>query len=95
MVRNMNFRCCAVFTSKQGLQLLFNRKVPSVLVYLFNFGMAYLVLDTGQWYYFGFLLWEQVQATGEVWSRVGGFGVNLHSCEMRKVAANPAAFLYS
>lgn len=57
--------------------------------------MGYLVLDTGQRDYLGFLLWEQVQATVEVWSRVGGFGTNLHSCEMHKVAENPAAFLYS
>lgn len=80
MVGNKNFRCSAVFTSKQGLQLLFNRKAPLILVYLFNFGMGYLILDTGQWDYLGFLLWEKVQATGKVWSRVGGFGVNLHSC---------------
>lgn len=80
MVGNKNFRCSAVFTSEQGLQLLINRNAPLILVYLFNFGMGYLILDTGQWDYLGFLLWEQVQATGEVWSRVGGFGVNLHSC---------------
>lgn len=36
--------------------------------------MGYLVLDIGQWDYLGFLLWEQVQATGEVGD---GFGVNL------------------
>ena len=80
MVGNKNFRCSAVFTSKQGHQLLFNRKMPLISVYLFHFGMRFLILDTGQWDYLGFLLWEQLQAIGEVWSRVGGFGVNLHSC---------------
>jgi len=54
--------------------------------------MGYLILDTCQRDYLGFLLWEQVQATDEVWSRVGGFRANLQSCEMCKVAENPDAF---
>lgn len=48
MVDNKNFKYSAVFTSKQGLQLLLKRKALLMLLYLFCFDMGYLILDTGQ-----------------------------------------------
>lgn len=95
MVRNKNFKYSAVFTSKQGLQLLLNRKALLMFLYLFLFGRGYLILDTGQWDYLGFLLCDQFQATDEVWPWESGFRVNWHSCLICKVAENPSAFLYS
>lgn len=67
MVGNKNFKYSAVITSKQGLQLLLKRKTLLMLLYIFPFDMGYLILDTGQWDYLGFLLCDQFQATGKVW----------------------------